>query len=381
MINDFYWMNRALELAKLGAGKVSPNPLVGAVIVKNNQVIGEGYHAYYGGPHAEIAALENCSEDPKGSTLYVTLEPCCHYGKTPPCTKAILEAGITSVVVGIKDPNPLVAGKGIGILRTEGVIVREGILESSCHKLNEVFFHFIKTKKPYVILKSAMSLDGKIATRTGQSKWITGETARAHGHATRGRVKAILVGIGTVLADDPLLTCRSLGKDPMLGNDPILGKNPIRLVLDKHLQIPLEAQLVKTAKEIPLWVICAETAEKRDKQIKLEEMGVVLISQPLQKDGRLDLNLLMDELAQRHIDSLLIEGGASISDAALRAQIVAEINFYIAPIIIGGEGAKAAIGGLGFETLASAANIKDIQLEAIGENWLIKGRVSCSPEL
>ena len=344
MKDDFYWMNRALELAKLGAGKVSPNPLVGAVIVKNNRVIGEGYHAQYGGPHAEIAALESCSEDPKGSTLYVTLEPCCHYGKTPPCTKAILKAGIANVVVGIKDPNPLVSGKGIAILRNEGLTVREGVLESSCHKLNEIFFHFIKTKKPYVILKSAMSLDGKIATRTGESKWITGETARAHGHATRGRVKAILVGIGTVLADDPLLTCRNRGTDTWLGND------PIRIVLDKHLQISTETQLVQTAKKIPLWVICAETPEKSDKQIKLEELGVVLVTQPLQKDRQLDLNLLMDELAQRQIDSLLIEGGASISDAALRARRVNEMSFYRARIMSGGGGGRWAVGGLGFES-------------------------------
>ena len=233
-------MRLALELAKRGCGWTNPNPMVGAVLVKHGRIIGQGYHTRYGELHAEREALKACTESPEGATMYVTLEPCCHHGKQPPCTDAILEAGIARVVVGSEDPNPLVAGKGLERLRVQGVEVATGVLRDACDALNQVFFHFIQTRRPYVVMKYAMTMDGKIATRTGASQWITGEAARRRVHQDRHRYAAVLAGIGTVLADDPLLTCRLEG-----------GKNPIRVLCDTHLRIPLHSQIVRTAREVP----------------------------------------------------------------------------------------------------------------------------------
>ena len=229
-MNDTDYMNLALELARRGMGWTSPNPMVGAVLVKNGEIIGQGWHTRYGELHAEREALKNCTGSPAGATLYVTLEPCCHQGRQPPCTQAILDAGITRVVVGSNDPNPLVAGKGLNILRAHGVQVETGVCKQACDALNQVFFHFITTRRPYVVLKYAMTMDGKIATRTGASKWITGETARKRVHEDRHRYRAILAGVGTVLDDDPLLTCRMEG-----------GRNPIRVICDTRLRTPLTA--------------------------------------------------------------------------------------------------------------------------------------------
>jgi diaminohydroxyphosphoribosylaminopyrimidine deaminase/5-amino-6-(5-phosphoribosylamino)uracil reductase len=234
-LHDQEYMDLALELAEKGCGWVNPNPMVGAVIVKDNRIIGQGYHQRYGEFHAERNALASCKEDPRGATLYVTLEPCCHHGKTPPCTEAIIESGIARVVIASPDPNPLVAGEGVRILREHGVQVEEGLLREACDKLNKVFFHFIQTKTPYVVMKYAMTMDGKIATASGLSQWITGEVARSRVHTDRHRYQAIMVGVGTVLADDPLLTCR-------LPN----GRNPIRVICDTHLRTPLDAQVVTT---------------------------------------------------------------------------------------------------------------------------------------
>ena len=231
------FMKRAIELAKQGVGWTAPNPLVGAVVVKNGRVIGEGYHRKYGELHAERNALAACTEDPAGATLYVTLEPCCHYGKTPPCTEIIIEKKIAKVVIGSRDPNPKVAGKGARILREHGINVVEDYMREACDALNPVFFHYITTKTPYVVLKFAMTLDGKIATRTGASKWITGEAARNHVHQLRGRYAGILAGIGTVLADDPMLNCRIDG-----------AHQPLRIILDSHLRIPMGSRLVRSAK-------------------------------------------------------------------------------------------------------------------------------------
>ena len=247
------FMRRAMALAKNGIGAVDPNPLVGAVIVKDGEIIGEGWHARFGGLHAERNALANCRTCPEGATIYVTLEPCCHYGKTPPCTEALLEAGIAKVVIGSRDPNPKVAGKGAAILRAAGVEVEEDFLQEECDALNGPFFHYITTKRPYVAMKYAMTADGKIATVTGASQWITNEESRHHVHQLRRRYPAILAGIGTVLADDPMLNCR-------LGDD---GRNPIRIICDSKLQIPPESKLVQTAKDIPLLVAtCSKDAEK-----------------------------------------------------------------------------------------------------------------------
>ena len=236
-MTDTDYMRMALELAKRGMGRTSPNPMVGAVIVRDGQVIGQGWHARCGDLHAERSALKNCTEDPAGATMYVTLEPCCHQGRQPPCTEAVLAAGIARVVVGSDDPNPLVAGKGIGILRRAGVTVETGVLKEACDDLNRVFFHYIRTGRPYVVMKYAMTLDGKIATRTGASRWITGEAARRRVHEDRHRYSAIMAGVGTVLADDPLLTCRMEG-----------GRNPIRVICDTHLRTPLTSRIVFSGK-------------------------------------------------------------------------------------------------------------------------------------
>ena len=260
-MNDTDYMSIALKLAEKGCGKVSPNPMVGAVIVKEGRIIGQGSHLCFGGPHAERNALASLTESPRGATLYVTLEPCCHHGKTPPCTDAIVESGIRRVVIGTRDPNPMVSGKGTGVLITNGIEVTEGILEEECRELNHVFFHYIKTGRPLVVMKYAMTLDGKIAAYTGNAKWITGEEARSHVQAQRHRYTGIMVGVGTVLADDPLLTCRKAG-----------CKNPIRIICDTDLRTPLTAQVVTTAKQAPTILVtcCAD----REKWTGYEEAGL-----------------------------------------------------------------------------------------------------------
>ena len=251
-MTDQEYMALALDLAKRGAGWTSPNPMVGAVIVKDGQIIAQGWHARCGDLHAERAALAACTGDPTGATMYVTLEPCCHHGRQPPCTEAILQAGIARVVVGSGDPNPLVAGKGLDILREHGVQVTEGVLAEECRALNHVFFHFIQTGKPYVVLKYAMTLDGKLAAYTGASQWITGEAARRHVHTQRNRYRAIMVGVGTVLADDPLLTCRMES-----------GKNPVRVICDTHLRTPLDSKIVQTAAQVPTILAAVRLDERK----------------------------------------------------------------------------------------------------------------------
>ncbi len=332
-MNESDYMKRAIELAKRGVGLVNPNPLVGAIIVKNGKIIGEGWHEYYGGAHAERNALVACREDTRGAELYVTLEPCCHFGKTPPCTEAILEAGIARVVIGSKDPNDLVAGKGVAKLREEGVLVKEDFLKKECDALNTFFFHYITKRHPYTTLKYAMTLDGKIATKTGESKWITGEKARAHVQALRHQYQAIMVGIQTVLKDDPLLTCRMEA-----------GKNPIRIICDTHLRLPLDCKLVKSIHQAP--VIAAHCCKDEKKKRALEERGVQLIETPRRK-ARVDLAFLWERLAADGIDSILVEGGASLNGSLLEAGLVQKMMVYIAPKVFGGEMARTPIAGNG----------------------------------
>ena len=303
MLNESY-MRRAIELAKNGTGYVSPNPLVGAVIVKDGEVIGEGYHARCGDLHAERNALKNCKKDPAGADLYVTLEPCCHQGRTPPCTEAILEAKIKRVIIGSRDPNPKVAGKGAAILREHGVEVFEDFLKEECDGLNDIFFHYITTKTPYVAIKYAMTLDGKIAAVTGESKWITDVPAREHVHQLRHRYRGILVGIGTVLKDDPMLNCRLCE-----------GRDPIRIICDSHLRIPMDSQIVKTAKHVPTIIACTDgEAEKRK---ALAEAGAELLVLPAE-DGHVSLKHLMIRLGEKEIDSILAEGGGMIHYSLLK---------------------------------------------------------------
>lgn len=370
------FMKRAIELAKQGTGWTAPNPLVGAVVVKNGRVIGEGYHRKYGELHAERNALAACTEDPAGATLYVTLEPCCHYGKTPPCTEIIIEKKIAKVVIGSRDPNPKVAGKGARILREHGIEVVEDYMREACDALNPVFFHYITTKTPYVVLKFAMTLDGKIATRTGASKWITGEAARNHVHQLRGRYAGILAGIGTVLADDPMLNCRIDG-----------AHQPLRIILDSQLRIPMGSRLVRSAKEYPLLIVCNESTRDREEGTsriqKLEEAGAKVWTLP-EKNGHPDLNVLMQRLGEEKIDSVLIEGGGTVNEAALKAHIVHHVYAYIAPKIFGGEDAKTPVEGLGIRLPQECANLRLAKITVLLNDMLleydVEGETECSPE-
>lgn len=370
------FMKRAIELAKQGTGWTAPNPLVGAVVVKNGRVIGEGYHRKYGELHAERNALAACTEDPAGATLYVTLEPCCHYGKTPPCTEIIIEKKIAKVVIGSRDPNPKVAGKGARILREHGIEVVEDYMREACDALNPVFFHYITTKTPYVVLKFAMTLDGKIATRTGASKWITGEAARNHVHQLRGRYAGILAGIGTVLADDPMLNCRIDG-----------AHQPLRIILDSHLRIPMGSRLVRSAKEYPLLIVCNESTRDREEGTnriqKLEEAGAKVWTLP-EKNGHPDLNVLMQRLGEEKIDSVLIEGGGTVNEAALKAHIVHHVYAYIAPKIFGGEDAKTPVEGSGIRLPQECANLRLAKITVLLNDMLleydVEGETECSPE-
>lgn len=361
-MTDLKYMKRAIELAKKGVGWVNPNPMVGAVIVKDDKIIAEGWHHCYGEFHAERDALSRCTESPDGATMYVTLEPCCHHGKQPPCTDAILEAGIVRVVIGSGDPNPLVAGKGLDILRSHGIAVTEHVLEEECLALNRSFFHYIQTKRPYVTMKYAMTMDGKIACHTGASKWVTGEDARSHVQTLRHRHTGIMVGIGTVLADDPMLNCRMEG-----------GRNPIRIVCDTQLRTPLTSQLVQTAKKIPT-IIATSVTEESQHQPYLER-GCQIITIP-KKDGHLDLTLLMEELGQRGIDSILLEGGGQLNWSALEAGIVREVSAYLAPKLFGGALAKSPVEGMGVSNPSECFILKNLKITPLGEDILIESEVS-----
>lgn len=359
---DIIYMRRALELAVRGAGHVSPNPMVGAVIVKDGRIIGEGWHERIGGLHAERNAFKHCTEDCTGATIYVTLEPCCHWGRTPPCTDAIMEHKISRVVVGCLDPNPLVAGKGLTILRDAGIECVSGVLEDECLAVNEVFFHYITTKTPFVVMKYAMTLDGRIAAFTGDSKWITGETARRHAHETRKRLSAIMVGIGTVLADDPMLNCRIAS-----------GVDPLRLICDSHLRTPLDSQLVRTAKDIPTWIFFADADVSR--KAALEDAGVTVIPMPDETGTHVDLAAAMQYLGQQQIDSILLEGGGTLNGEALRLGLVHRVQAYIAPKLIGGSAAHGPVGGAGIARMADALQLDGTTITRLGEDILIEGRI------
>ena len=355
------YMRRAIALAKNGEGRTNPNPLVGAVLVKNNEIIGEGFHQKYGGLHAEREALKNCEENgnsAEGATLYVTLEPCCHFGKQPPCTQAIVEAGIRRVVVGSRDPNPLVHGKGNSFLREHGIEVTEDFLKDECDALNPIFFHYISTRTPYVALKYAMTADGKTASKTGKSKWITGEKSRLFVHQLRNRYSCILAGIGTVLSDNPLLTSRIPG-----------GRNPVRIICDSKLRIPLDCNIVKTAKEIPTIIACCQENEKKS---ALEKSGCEVLCLP-GKTG-VDLKKLTKTLGERSLDSVLIEGGSEIHYSALEAGIVQHIYAFTAPKIFGGK-AKTPVEGEGIDFPENCFQLELERIEKIGDDILAEYNV------
>lgn len=361
---DIEYMRRAMELAERGVGFTNPNPMVGAVIVKGGKVIGEGWHERCGEWHAERNAFKNCTVPAEGATMYVTLEPCCHYGKTPPCTEAIIEHGIARVVVGMEDPNPLVAGKGIALLREAGIEVVCGVEEEALREQNRVFLKYISTKLPWVAMKTAMTLDGKIATRTGDSKWITGAEARAYVHELRHRFMAIVVGIGTAVADDPLLNCRIEGRGV---------RQPIRVVVDSNARLSLDSQLVKTAGEYR--TIVAHTRFAPEESVKaLREAGVEMLLCK-EKEGLVDVRNLLELLGQSGIDSILLEGGGSLNYTFLSEGLADELYAFIAPKIVGGMNAKTPVEGAGMEKMADAINLELENVLNIGHDVLLKLKV------
>lgn len=353
---DISFMRIAIAEAKKGEGHTNPNPLVGAVIVKNNRIIAIGYHKCYGDLHAECDALKNATEDVRGADMYVTLEPCSHYGKQPPCVKAIVEAGIKRVFIGSEDPNPLVNGKGVEYLKSHGTEVFTGVLKDECDELNDIFFHFIKKHRPYVIMKTAMTADGKIATYTGKSKWITNEKSRENAQLTRKRVAVIMVGINTVLEDNPMLNCRC--------DD---NKTLVRVICDSNLRIPSDSNIVKTAKNIP--TVIATVSDDNDKISELQSKGLDIIKT---SGDKINLYELMNELGNRKLDSILLEGGATLNYSMLEADLVDELHLYIAPKMFGGDCAKTPVGGNGVSNVADAFRFGITDIQTFGNDILIK---------
>lgn len=378
-MTDRQYMSRAIELAELGRGWVNPNPAVGAVIVKEGRVIGEGWHERYKGLHAERNAFASLTESAEGADLYVTLEPCCHYGKTPPCTEAIIAHKIRRVVIGSDDPNPKVAGKGVIQLREAGILVETGVMKAECDRLNPVFFHYITTNMPYVVMKYAMTADGKIATKTGASKWITGEKARARVQEMRHCYMGIIAGIGTVFADDPMLNVRLEGK-----------KSPIRIICDSRLRIPLDSKICRSAGQYRTMIACgkiedgdlgiekkkeqdADCKEMVRKAEKLRAMGIEVVSLP-DVQGRVDLLQLMNYLGSQKIDSVFLEGGGELNDSFLRAGLVQELKVFIAPKIFGGKEAKTPVSGVGVELPDQGTAFVLEKTSVIGEDFLLEYR-------
>lgn len=361
-MKEFY-MRKALELAKKGEGRVSPNPLVGCIVVKDGRILAEGYHEAYGGFHAERNALLSCREEVRGADLYVNLEPCCHQGKTPPCTELILEKGIRRVFIGCLDPNPLVAGKGAARLREGGILVETGILSEACQTLNEIFFCYITKKIPFVAMKYAMTLDGRIACDSGSSQWITGEAARSHVHQLRRKYRAIMAGIVTVMADDPMLDCRIEE-----------GVNPIRIICDSALRLPPDSRIVKTADRIRTVVACRrDAAENPEKRKRLQQAGVEVWDIQPDSKNRLDLAALLKKMGQAGIDSVLAEGGGILHGALLEAGLVNRVYAYLAPKLVSGEENRAPIRGPGILRMSKAMALEKVETMAFGEDFLITG--------
>ncbi|WP_285768225.1 bifunctional diaminohydroxyphosphoribosylaminopyrimidine deaminase/5-amino-6-(5-phosphoribosylamino)uracil reductase RibD [Peribacillus sp. SI8-4] len=357
MNDDQYYMKLALDLAASAKGKTNPNPVVGAVIVKDGVIAGTGIHRKAGEPHAEVHAFKMAGEYAEGATLYVTLEPCSHYGKTPPCANLVKESGVHRVVVATQDPNPEVAGRGIAILRDAGIQVEVGVLEKEAQRLNERFIHNMTKNRPFVISKYAMTLDGKLATHTGHSKWITGEESRHSVHVLRNEVDAILVGIGTVLADDPSLTTRL----PEPG-----GKNPIRIILDSELRVPLAANVVETTAEAKTIIVTHEQAPK-DKMALLSEKGVDLIFVAKNEEG-LDLSALMAKLYNKGITDVLLEGGSEVNASFLRAGLIDKFLIYVAPKLLGGRNSLTPFTGVDADTMDEALDVAFSGVDTFGED-------------
>jgi diaminohydroxyphosphoribosylaminopyrimidine deaminase/5-amino-6-(5-phosphoribosylamino)uracil reductase len=376
---DEKFMQAALRLARRGIGSVEPNPAVGCIIVKNGRIIGKGWHKKFGGPHAEINALQNCKTlgiNPRGATMYVTLEPCCHYGKTPPCTEAIIAAGIAKVVAATIDPSPHANGAGMKQLREAGIEARTGVCEAEARLLNAPFIKFAATGKCWVILKWAQSIDGKVAyaAKTSQQRWISNEVSRKDAHKLRRRVQGILVGINTVITDDPLLTAR-----------PSRGKRPARIVLDAHLRIPLPCQLLSTARKVPVLIVTGEAAAKAnlEKADKIAQQGAELLPVPA-CEGRCDIEFLLEELAKRRVAQLLVEGGPTVLTSFLRRRLADEICIYITPKILGSQGSLGISEPMA--QLGAATSLHYVDVKRFGDVIRLSGltegvlrRISTAP--
>jgi diaminohydroxyphosphoribosylaminopyrimidine deaminase / 5-amino-6-(5-phosphoribosylamino)uracil reductase len=360
--NDNEFMRMALELAARGAGYVAPNPMIGAVVVQEGRVVGTGYHQAVGGPHAEVHAIDDAGDQARGATLYVTLEPCNHHGRTPPCTHKILAAGIQRVVVAVADPNPDVAGGGNAYLKDQGLQVLCGVCREQALRLNESFFKYARTKIPFVVLKMAATLDGRIATRTGDARWVTGPEARARVHALRHAMDAIMVGVGTVKVDDPELTTRLEAGH---------GVDATRIILDTHLRMPDTARMLQQASVAETWVVCGPAAAP-DNRKRLADQGAVIVEAGL-ADGRIDLAALMRILGARGITSLLIEGGAQVASAALNAGILDKVFFFYAPKILGGDDGIPMCSGPGPEKMRESLPLHRVEVERVGADVLVSG--------
>lgn len=354
-------MGRALSLATQGRGRTSPNPMVGAVLSQQGTIVGEGYHAYAGADHAELVALKAAGEASRGAVCYVTLEPCTHYGKTPPCTAALINAGIAKVIVASYDPNPLVAGRGVRKLREAGITVDVGLLQEEAVRLNEAYYKYIQAREPFVILKAALSLDGKLATRTGDSQWITGVAARRRVHEMRDVVDAVVVGIGTILKDDSMLTTRLEEQQ---------GRDPLRVVVDTRGRLPLTARVLRSGSRPPLVVVGSRVPPTRLRRLKEARAEVVVLPQG---DGGLSLRNLMHELGCREITSAMIEGGGKLATSALQAGLVDKLILMLAPVLIGGKKAPTLLQGDGVEKLAEAMHIHHLSVERVGQDLVLEG--------
>ncbi len=357
---DRKMMRNSLRLAKKGCGFVAPNPLVGATIIKNGKIIGEGYHQKFGEAHAEINAINNATESVQDATIYVSLEPCSHQGKTPACSLALIQNGFKRVVIASLDPNPLVSGNGVKMLKQAGIEVEIGILKKEALKLNEHFFKFIQTRKPFIAIKMATSLDGKIATFSGDSKWITNEKSRTFAHRLRLQYSSILVGINTVITDDPSLNVR-------LKNTKV--KNPLRIILDSKLQIPLKSKILNIS-IAPTWI--ATTKQAPSIKIKqLENLGVKVLVCP-KKEEKIDLNFIIEKLGKEGIDSLLVEGGGTVNFSFAKEKLVDKVYAFIAPKLIGGKSAKTGMEGDGFASLSEVIDLKNLSYKKLKSDLLIE---------
>jgi diaminohydroxyphosphoribosylaminopyrimidine deaminase / 5-amino-6-(5-phosphoribosylamino)uracil reductase len=358
-MDDRHFMRGALSLARRGLGTVWPNPTVGCVLVKDGAVVGRGWTQPGGRPHGETEALARAGANATSATAYVTLEPCCHHGKTPPCADALIAAGIARAVVAIEDPDPRVAGRGLARLRAAGVAVETGLLAAEASDINAGFFMRLVQGRPLVALKLATTLDGKIATATGESRWITGQRARDRAHLLRATHDAVMVGVATVVADDPLLTCRLPG---------LADRNPVRIVIDSSLRTPLTAKLVVEAKEVPTWIVHRPGIEAARLEA-FRDCGVELIEAPLSQSAELDLGVALAELGKRGLTRILVEGGARLAGALLEADFVDRLAWFQAPMLLGGD-ALPAVEAFGVEALAAARRFKRLAVEGYGEDVL-----------